>query len=179
MTYSRTLLCVNAAIDDGKQALRTAAVAHQNQRDACIISNLWQPTDSGSTAANQESNIENRESNTSKAFNNGTALLTPWAEIRIKTDEHIPNLRQTLLDVLAEVTEADGPNPPVELLRISQERLTPAPAAAPVEKKQLDELDPEEVFSGIVTADGYTPERATELLADFRNLRNWMNDTAE
>ena len=105
------------------------------------------------------------------------SALTPWAEVRVKTDEHLPNLRQTLLDVLSEVTDADGSAPLVELVRISQERRTSAPASAPKERKQLDELDPEEVFSGIVTKGGYPPERARELLADFRNLRNWMNDT--
>ncbi|TXF91183.1 exonuclease subunit SbcD [Neolewinella aurantiaca] len=142
--YFRTLLRLNAELDEVKQALRTAAVAHRN---------------------------------TPKALNN--SLPTSWAEIRIKTDEHIPNLRQTLLEVIADATEAGSDGPAVEILRVSQERLTPAPAAAPAEKKQLGELDPEEVFSGIITADGYTPERATELMADFRNLRNWMNDAAE
>jgi exonuclease SbcD len=287
--YFRTLLRLNAEVDEVKQALRTAAVAHQNQGDTPTTSKVRQPNQesnienressisstskvrqpnqesnienressisstskvrqpnqesnienrepsisstskvrqpnqesnienressisstskvrqpnqesnienressisstSNARQPNQESNIENRESSISSTSNTsplprrgaGGEGLTPWAEIRVKTDEHIPNLRQTLLDVLAEVTEADGPHPPVELLRISQERLTPAPAAAPLEKKQLDELDPEEVFSGIIMADGYTTERATELMADFRNLRNWMNDTAE
>lgn len=175
--YFRTLLRLNAELDEVKQALRNAAVAYQ--ADVDIASN----------AGNQESNIEYRESHISNASNAGnqessiehraSRILPPWAEIRIKTDEHLPNLRQTLLDVLSEVTPADSSGPPVELLRISQERLTPAPASAPKERKQLDELDPEEVFSGIVTAELYSPERATELLADFRNLRNWMNDTAE
>jgi len=171
--YFRTLLRLNAELDEVKQALRTAAVAYMTS-GASDMRKL-----------NQESNTENRESRIPKASNNSLpathhplpTILPPWAEVRIKTDEHLPNLRQALLDVLAEVTPADGPGPPVELLRISQERRTPAPAAAPEKRKQLDELDPEEVFSGIVANNDYPPERAIELLADFRNLRNWMNDT--
>lgn len=163
--YFRTLLRLNAELEEVKQELRNAAVAYQAEVDLA------------SNAGNQESNIKTAEGSGAANRESETSLLPPWAEIRIKTDEHLPNLRQALLDVLAEVTNADGSGPPVELLRISQERLTPAPAAAPLEKKQLDELDPEEVFSGIVTGEGYTPERTTELLTDFRNLRNWMNDT--
>ena len=189
--YFRTLLRLNAELDEVKQALRNAAVAYLGDVDSAsplpgrgsggeVTSGA---SISSSDAGNQASPITNRQSHISPASpvgGEGTpTTLPPWAEIRVKTDEHLPNLRQTLLDVLAEVSPADGSGPPVALLRISQERLTPAPAAAPEKKKQLDELDPEEVFTGIVTNDGYPPERATELLADFRNLRNWMNDSGE
>ena len=248
--YFRTLLRLNAELDEVKQALRNAAVAHLAASDASSaeLPRSGSPSDnsgrskaepedlptsnvklprSGSTMSNPgrsaaESGVHpstdetppllrsgagaeggSKPSNPAELPRSGSpsdnpgrsaaepvvhppstlhsppSTLPPWAEVRVKTDEHLPNLRQTLLDVLAEVTEAEGSGPPVELLRISQERLTPAPAAAPEKKKQLDELDPEEVFSGIVTNGGYPPERATELLADFRNLRNWMNDSAE
>ncbi len=224
--YFRTLLRLNAELDEVKQALRTAAVAHQAQStlppsdtSSTVLPRSGSPSDapgrsaaesgglppssttlprSGSpsdapgrsaaesgvpcsTALPSISGRSAAESGVSPLPRRGSGVevLPPWAEVRIKTDEHLPNLRQTLFDVLAEVTEASSSGPPVELLRISQERLTPAPASAPENKKQLDELDPEEVFTGIVTNEGYTPERATELLADFRNLQNWMNDSAE
>jgi exonuclease SbcD len=200
--YFRTLLRLNAELDEVKQALRNAAVAHLAASDASSaeLPRSGSPSDnSGRSKAEPEdlptSNVKLPRSGSPMSnpgrsaaepvvhppttLHSPPSTLPPWAEVRVKTDEHLPNLRQTLLDVLAEVTEADSSGPPVELLRISQERLTPAPAAAPEKKKQLDELDPEEVFSGIVTNGGYPPERATELLADFRNLRNWMNDSAE
>jgi exonuclease SbcD len=173
--YFRTLLRLNAELDEVKQALRNAAVAHLAASDA---SSAELPR-SGSPSDNSGRSKAEPVVHPPSTLHSPPSTLPPWAEVRVKTDEHLPNLRQTLLDVLAEVTEADSSGPPVELLRISQERLTPAPAAAPEKKKQLDELDPEEVFSGIVTNGGYPPERATELLADFRNLRNWMNDSAE
>ncbi len=200
--YFRTLLRLNAELDEVKQALRNAAVAHLAASDASSaeLPRSGSPSDnsgrskaepedlptsnvklprSGSTMSNPGRSAAEPVVHPPSTLHSPPSTLPPWAEVRVKTDEHLPNLRQTLLDVLAEVTEADSSGPPVELLRISQERLTPAPAAAPEKKKQLDELDPEEVFSGIVTNGGYPPERATELLADFRNLRNWMNDSAE
>ena len=104
------------------------------------------------------------------------AGLVPWAEVRVKTEESIPNLRQTLLDTISEASGDDRRSPGLEVLRISQERPRSAPAAAPLEQKQLDELDPAEVFAGVLATEGYGPERTTELLADFRDLYGWMKD---
>lgn len=177
--YFRTLLRLKAGLDEVKQALRNAAVAHQQQPIAEGLNAANQAPEilrSKARLNTQEARISLPSSVSPLPGTEGEAFLAPWAEIRITTDEHLPNLRQTLLDTLAEVTTQPGPKPPIELLRISQERLSPAPAAAPLEKRQLDELQPEEVFAGIVAADGYSAERTAELLADFRHLRNWMND---
>lgn len=102
--------------------------------------------------------------------------LTPWVEIRVLTDERIPNLRQTLVETLREATGADEKDLPLELVRISTERLNPAPASAPQTNRQLDDLDPEDVFTRLLTSEGTTPETTKELVADFRSLRNWMTD---
>lgn len=102
--------------------------------------------------------------------------LVPWIEVKVKSDERIPNLRQTLLECIREASPPDAKDLPVEVIRISTERLNPAPAAAPENTRQLDELDPEDVFSRLLVTEGATEDNSQELLADFRNLRNWMND---
>ncbi len=102
--------------------------------------------------------------------------LQPWVEVKVKTDERIPNLRQALLDSIAEVTEDSADKLPLELVRISTERLSPAPAAAPADRRQLDELDPEDVFTRLLTSAGTEDEKRKELVADFRALYNWMTD---
>lgn len=102
--------------------------------------------------------------------------LTPWVEVKVKTDERIPNLRQALLDSIGEVTKDATKDLPLELVRISTERLTPAPASASTDDRQLDELDPEDVFSRLLDTEGANPEITKELIADFRALRDWMND---
>lgn len=102
--------------------------------------------------------------------------LMPWVEVKVKTDERIPNLRQALLDRITAIPEAGVGELPLELVRISTERLSPAPAAAPSDDRQLDELDPEDVFARLLTNNGTDPEKTRELLTDFRNLRNWMTD---
>lgn len=107
---------------------------------------------------------------------NQEAGLQPWAEVRVVTEERLPNLRQALLDEMAEVGPPDTPQPVVSLLRIGQELATAAPASAPTETRALDELKPEEVFATLLTREGTTDGRAGELLADFHNLRNWMNE---
>ncbi|MEM6769530.1 MAG: exonuclease SbcCD subunit D C-terminal domain-containing protein [Bacteroidota bacterium] len=102
--------------------------------------------------------------------------LRPWVEVKVKTDVRIPNLRQTLLDSMAEVTEDQQADHALELVRISTERLTPAPASAPEKERQLDELDPEDVFARLLVTEGADAALTKELLADFRDLRNWMTD---
>lgn len=102
--------------------------------------------------------------------------LTPWVEVRVKSDERIPNLRQTLLDSIAEVTDVGDKNLPLEIIRISTERLTPAPAAAPLSAQELGELEPEEVFTRLLESGGMPADTTKELLTDFRDLRSWMSD---
>ena len=107
--------------------------------------------------------------------------LQPWVEVKIQTDTRIPNLRRTLLDGVRAVSAEEGKGLPLEIVRISTERQTPAPASAPEDARQLDELDPEDVFTRLLATEGGDAETTTALLSDFRALRNWMNDemTAE
>ena len=102
--------------------------------------------------------------------------LAPWAEVRIRTEELIPNLRPTLLAIIEEASVAHPSVPRLEILRISQERSHPAPAAPPLERKQLDELDPADVFADLCAAEGLEPARQKALLADFRDLFAWMKE---
>lgn len=105
--------------------------------------------------------------------------LMPWVEVKVKTDERIPNLRQALLDSIAEVMEDGAKELPLELVRISTERLNPAPAAAQNDERQLDELDPEDVFTRLLDNNGTDPEKTKDLLTDFRSLRNWMTEETD
>jgi exonuclease SbcD len=100
--------------------------------------------------------------------------LKPWVEIKVKTDSRIPNLRQTLLESIKEISGDTGQETPLEIIRISTERLTPAPAAAATDERQLDELDPEDVFRRLTAAEA--DDTAKDLLQDFRALRSWMTD---
>lgn len=106
-------------------------------------------------------------------------ILKPWVEVKVKTDERIPNLRQALLDSITEVMGDSNGELPLEVVRISTERLTPAPAAAATDTRQLDELDPEDVFSRLLAANGTDEEKSKALVVDFRVLRNWMNDETD
>ncbi|WP_273444533.1 exonuclease SbcCD subunit D C-terminal domain-containing protein [Neolewinella agarilytica] len=109
--------------------------------------------------------------------------LQPWVEVKIQTDTRIPNLRRTLLDAVRAVSDAEGDRLPLEIVRISTERQSPVPqdCGTPQDTRQLNELDPEDVFTRLLATEGSDAETTTALLSDFRTLRNWMNDemTAE
>ena len=105
--------------------------------------------------------------------------LTPWAEVRVLTDEPIPNLRDRLLKVIKSAQGDTAGPPPVELVRISRERLSPrtigehsAQDAVP----QLDELDPSEVFDQLCGRHEHPAAVARQLKQDFLELCSWINE---
>ena len=102
--------------------------------------------------------------------------LVPWVEIRILSDAPVPNLRQTLDEVVRETADGRGAAGPVEVVRLSTARLTPAPATAAPLPQRLDEIDPADVFARLLDATGTPDEVQRELLADFRDLRNWQSE---
>ncbi|CAH0999411.1 Nuclease SbcCD subunit D [Neolewinella maritima] len=104
--------------------------------------------------------------------------LTPWAEVRVLSDDPIPNLREKLLKHLRDVQAECGSETTIELIRISRERLTPHSAMNghdPIQQ-QLDELDPLEVFSQLCARAQPSEEMATALRHDFLVLRDWINE---
>ena len=104
--------------------------------------------------------------------------LTPWAEVRVLTDDPIPNLRDKLIKVVQEAQEDPTASLSVELIRISRERLTPRSAEEhdQVAQRQLDELDPLEVFTQLCGRNAHSTEVVTALHQDFLELRSWVND---
>jgi len=167
--YFRKLIRLNDTLEVVTEALRNEIVAYQNSF----------PESRNNATENDSLTIESPSDSTKKPLPRGEGLgrgLTPWAEVRIKTNTPIPNLNEALEEVVREATDPAKPTPALEFARRSQERPSSAPAAAPENRPRLDELDPEEVFTGIVAKAGHSPAEAKELLADFRHLRNWMND---
>ncbi|OAV44701.1 exonuclease SbcCD subunit D C-terminal domain-containing protein [Lewinella sp. 4G2] len=106
----------------------------------------------------------------------GEDILTPWAEVRVLTDDRIHDLPEQLAATVLEVAAPEPVREPIKFLRRSQERLSPAPAAAPQQTKQLDELSPVDVFQLLCAAEELSEEVATEVLTDFRDLINWKQD---
>ena len=108
-------------------------------------------------------------------------LLTPWAEVRVLTDEPIPNLREKLIEVIRKAQSDASAAPAVELVRVSRERLTPRAGehTSREEERQLDELDPLDVFSQLCERNDCSKEVARSLRHDFLELRNWVNEEAE
>ena len=108
-------------------------------------------------------------------------LLTPWAEVRVLTDEPIPNLREKLIEVVRKAQPEPTGALAVELVRVSRERLTPRVGehASREEERQLDELDPLDVFTRLCGRNNCSTEVATALRQDFLELRSWINEAAE
>ena len=104
--------------------------------------------------------------------------LTPWAEIRVKTDKALPNLREKLTRLVREAQADPTAAPAIELIRISKERLTPRSITARSTVQQLDELDPEEVLGQLCTTHNHDTATAQAFLNDFRDLRNWIDERA-
>ncbi|MBB4079226.1 exonuclease SbcD [Lewinella aquimaris] len=105
-------------------------------------------------------------------------LFTPWAEVRVLTDEPIPNLREKLMAVIKEAQADPGADPCIELIRISRERLTPHAAEdrRQDEQRQLDELDPADVFVQLCGRQNHGAAVDAALRRDFLELSNWVND---
>jgi len=162
--FFRKLLRLNDTLKVVTESLRSEIVAYQNSAPETTIA----------AAVRGESDTSSTKESPSFVYT--VNELTPWAEIRVKTDVPIPNLNQALEEIVREATDPGKRTPAVEFARRSQERPATAPAAAPENCPQLDELNPEDVFTGIIAKADYPPEIAEELLADFRHLRNWMNE---
>ncbi|WP_116126554.1 exonuclease SbcCD subunit D C-terminal domain-containing protein [Lewinella sp. IMCC34183] len=106
--------------------------------------------------------------------------LRPWAEVRVRTDVAIPNLREKLDRVIREAQPTSDGRPAVELLRISTERLTPrADAGAPDDIRQLDELLPTDVFGQLCARQEVTAAARADLAADFADLYSWVQEQEE
>lgn len=106
--------------------------------------------------------------------------LATWAEVRVKTDAPLPNLRDKLNKVIREAHGDPRTPPPVELVRISRERLTPrSTTERPCESRQLDELRPEHVFERLCAGRELPEQAVVELSQDFAVLRNWWSEHAE
>lgn len=102
--------------------------------------------------------------------------LTPWAEVRVTSDEPLPTLNTLLQEG---ITQALPENYPAEALKIlfrNRVRLTPAPAASQLPQRDLEEIDVEEVFQLICDRADYPAETARAVLEDFRELRNWTQE---
>ncbi|MGB3800549.1 MAG: exonuclease SbcCD subunit D C-terminal domain-containing protein [Lewinella sp.] len=106
--------------------------------------------------------------------------LRPWVEVRVLTDDPIPNLRDKLNRVvLAAQKTTDGP-PAVELLRISTERLTPRPEFhSPAELRQLEELRAPDVFDQLCERQSFSGPHRSELQGDFAELYSWVEEQEE
>ncbi|NJC26390.1 exonuclease SbcCD subunit D C-terminal domain-containing protein [Neolewinella antarctica] len=102
--------------------------------------------------------------------------LLAWGEVRIKSDELIPNLREKLADCVREALGDDADGEPIRFLRASRDRLNPAPASAQKEMRELDELEPADVFKIVCEAEDLSPALTEEVTQDFRALINWHQD---
>ncbi|MCP9236502.1 exonuclease SbcCD subunit D C-terminal domain-containing protein [Lewinella sp. JB7] len=102
--------------------------------------------------------------------------LTPWAEVRVRTDKVIPNLRDKLMQAIQDGQQDPRAKPVIELLRISRERLTAPPTSVRESVKQLDELEPDQVFRQLCTSRGQDDATVQSFLADFRELRSWVSE---
>lgn len=102
--------------------------------------------------------------------------LVPWAEVRVQPEERLPNLNEFLRLAVEEVTGPDHPTEVIKFIRRSQDLPSTAPAAAQRDTRQLDELDPEDVFLRVCQTEQLTPETTAEVVSDFRSLRNYLQD---
>ena len=110
----------------------------------------------------------------------GAEELRPWVEVRVRTDEAIPNLREKLHRIVREAQEDPDAAPPVEILRISTERLSPRPAGeAARDIRQLEELRPADVFQQLCARQQFSDAHRAGLEADFASLRSWIAEQEE
>lgn len=103
--------------------------------------------------------------------------LAPWVEVRVETAHPLPLLREELQAVITAVESTDD-SPKPEILRTSLIRPDTASSSPELITRNLSELDPEDVFYQLCH-NGETTEKREDykdLLASFRELRNWMNE---
>ncbi|NJB86379.1 exonuclease SbcD [Lewinella marina] len=106
--------------------------------------------------------------------------LQPWVEVRIKTDTPIPNLREKLYAVIREAAGDTPDAAPVDILRISTERQTARPGGqADDTPRQLDELQPVDVFEQLCEREAFPADHRDGLKNDFRELYNWISEQDE
>ena len=105
--------------------------------------------------------------------------LAPWVEVRVETAHPLPLLREELQAVITVVEPSEG-SPRPEILRTSLIRPDTASTTPQLITRNLSELDPENVFHQLCHNGEVAEEREDydDLLASFRELRNWMNETA-
>lgn len=112
-----------------------------------------------------------------EALDSHSGDLTGWVEVKVLTDRPLPNLYESLREIILNHAGERNRLPSLEILRISTERIHPiAGGSQPAEHRQLDEVRPEEVFAELCTTRGYDEEAASRLMDDFRMLRNWMEE---
>jgi exonuclease SbcD len=104
--------------------------------------------------------------------------LPPWVEVRVETAHPLPLLREELQAVITS-DESAGDSLRPEILRTSLVRPDTATATPQLSTRNLSELDPEDVFYQLCHNGEATEKREDydDLLASFRELRNWMNET--
>ena len=102
--------------------------------------------------------------------------LTAWAEVRVKSDEQLVNLRETLLDYLREASGVEDPSGLIRFIRTSRVHLNPAPASAQHESRDLDDLEPTDVLDIVCTTHELSDGARKDAYRDFRELINWIED---
>ncbi|WP_116109135.1 exonuclease SbcCD subunit D C-terminal domain-containing protein [Lewinella sp. IMCC34191] len=106
--------------------------------------------------------------------------LRPWVEVRVLSDDPVPNLREKLLEVILDTQGTTDEPPAVELLRISTERLTPRPdTRSSASLRQLEELRPPDVFDQLCDRQAFSGQHRTEIQGDFADLYNWVEEQEE
>jgi exonuclease SbcD len=102
--------------------------------------------------------------------------LPAWAEVRVLTDDPIPQLREKLQEAVRKA----NPQSTLQLIRISRERQTPRSDQDDGRVEvDLDELPPEDVFDRLCVQHEHSPEVKEQLKQDFAELRNWMAESEE
>lgn len=95
--------------------------------------------------------------------------LSPWLEIRVVTDKPIPGLRELIEGVI------DGR--PAEILALRLERQQQSGQLEEALLPDLDELDPELVFTQLIRGEeAEAAEGEAELMSSFKELQNWMQE---
>lgn len=96
--------------------------------------------------------------------------LTPWVDIVVDTDRPLPHLHEELRTLVADQD--------VQLLAVRLDRQYETGQTL-ADLPDLESTDVEEVFRRRCAGQGELPEAEwQELLADFRELREWMEDSA-
>lgn len=97
-------------------------------------------------------------------------LLSPWIDVVVETDRPLPHLHEHLRTLVADRD--------LQLLAVRLDRQYETGQTL-ADLPDLESTDVEEVFRRRCAGDGDLPESEwKELLADFRELREWMGDSA-